>query len=291
MLSIAFGQSKYYVDNLSENVRRGNRQKLRRGEWPSKAPYGYLNNRQTKTIEIDPETSKIVKKAFELFAEGHRSFTEISQFMFSKGTKRLSGKSLHVNQISAMLVNKFYIGILKYADEYYDASHACFIDKPLFDRVQRQVARINRPRYKGHDFAFASLATCGECGATITAEQHIKKYNGKRFVYYRCTKKLKPCRQLYLSECEFTEQTRAIVASCSLHEDWEPIFEQWAEKKLIEDKLTSEAETQNLESRVSDADQKLNRLLDAYLDRVIEPEIYKQKKNELFEENSKFKKN
>ncbi|PIU73720.1 hypothetical protein COS78_00960, partial [Candidatus Shapirobacteria bacterium CG06_land_8_20_14_3_00_40_12] len=25
MLNIAFGQSKYYVDNLSENVKRGNR--------------------------------------------------------------------------------------------------------------------------------------------------------------------------------------------------------------------------------------------------------------------------
>ena len=31
MLSIAFGQSKYYVDNLSENVQRGLRQKLRIG--------------------------------------------------------------------------------------------------------------------------------------------------------------------------------------------------------------------------------------------------------------------
>jgi len=32
MLNIAFGQSKYYVDNLSENVKRGLRQKVRRGE-------------------------------------------------------------------------------------------------------------------------------------------------------------------------------------------------------------------------------------------------------------------
>ena len=32
MLNIAFGQSKYYIDNLSENVKRGLRQKLRRGE-------------------------------------------------------------------------------------------------------------------------------------------------------------------------------------------------------------------------------------------------------------------
>ena len=31
MLNIAFGQSKYYVDNLSENVKRGIRQKLRNG--------------------------------------------------------------------------------------------------------------------------------------------------------------------------------------------------------------------------------------------------------------------
>ena len=32
MLNIAFGQSQYYVDNLTENVWRGIRQKLRRGE-------------------------------------------------------------------------------------------------------------------------------------------------------------------------------------------------------------------------------------------------------------------
>ena len=40
MLNIAFGQSKYFVDNLSENTKRGLRQKLRRGEWPGWAPIG-----------------------------------------------------------------------------------------------------------------------------------------------------------------------------------------------------------------------------------------------------------
>ena len=53
MLSIEFGQSKYYVDNLSENVKRGNRQKLRNGVWPSKAPYGYINNPKTRGIDIE----------------------------------------------------------------------------------------------------------------------------------------------------------------------------------------------------------------------------------------------
>jgi len=40
MLNIAFGQSKYYIDNLSENVKRGLRQKVRRGEYPGVAPTG-----------------------------------------------------------------------------------------------------------------------------------------------------------------------------------------------------------------------------------------------------------
>jgi site-specific DNA recombinase len=35
MLSIAFGQSKYYVDNLSENTKRGLRQKVRLGRTPA----------------------------------------------------------------------------------------------------------------------------------------------------------------------------------------------------------------------------------------------------------------
>ena len=39
-LSIALSNAKYYVDNLSENVRRGNKAKLRRGEWPGQKPLG-----------------------------------------------------------------------------------------------------------------------------------------------------------------------------------------------------------------------------------------------------------
>ena len=42
MLNIAFGQSKYYVDNLSENTKRGLRQKVKRGEYPGFAPIGYF---------------------------------------------------------------------------------------------------------------------------------------------------------------------------------------------------------------------------------------------------------
>ena len=65
MLNIAFGQSKYFVDNLRENTKRGLRQKIRNGVWPGWAPVGYLNNLKTKMIEVDFEKAPKVKKLFE----------------------------------------------------------------------------------------------------------------------------------------------------------------------------------------------------------------------------------
>ncbi len=288
--TLAFGQSKYYVDNLSENVKRGNRQKLRNGVWPSKAPYGYINNPKTRGIDIDPELSKVVKKSFQLFAEGGRSFVEISHFLHKFGIKKLDDEPVKVDQVKNMLANKFYLGIMNYAGEYYQGSHKIFISKKLFDGVQKQIEKIEKPRNKGHDFAFSGLAICGECGAAITAEQHVKKYKngtGQTFIYYRCTKKLKPCNQKYISESHIEKQLREIVSDCGLHENWEPYFEKWITEAEDKDKLVAEVEEKQLDGQIQETEIKLNRLLDGYLDQVIEPEIYKQKKNELFDEKFK----
>jgi DNA invertase Pin-like site-specific DNA recombinase len=79
MLQVAFGQSKYYSDNLSENVKRGIRQKLRRGEWPGLAPFGYVNNPKTRTIEPEPTKSRCVTKAFEEFSQDRHTLESLGQ--------------------------------------------------------------------------------------------------------------------------------------------------------------------------------------------------------------------
>jgi DNA invertase Pin-like site-specific DNA recombinase len=60
MLQVAFGQSKYFSDNLVENVKRGIRQKIRKGEWLTLAPLGYVNNYKTKNIEPDKVKARII---------------------------------------------------------------------------------------------------------------------------------------------------------------------------------------------------------------------------------------
>ena len=79
MLQVAFGQSKYFSDNLIENVKRGIRQKLRRGEWLTLAPFGYVNNPKTRQIEPHPAKSKIVARAFEEFAKGTHTLKSMAE--------------------------------------------------------------------------------------------------------------------------------------------------------------------------------------------------------------------
>ena len=59
--------AKNYVDNLSEEVRKGMHQKAREGHWPSSAPFGYVNERRDgrSFIVADPERALLVRNLFE----------------------------------------------------------------------------------------------------------------------------------------------------------------------------------------------------------------------------------
>jgi hypothetical protein len=166
MLSIAFGQSKYYVDNLSENTKRGLRQKVRRGEYPGPAPIGYINDVRTKTIAVDKRRAPLVVQAFELYARGDQKLEKIADFLAGKGVTTRGGLPLKKDQIKYMLTNPFYYGHFKYVGEVHEGKHTPIVEKKLFDAVQavaekrghRQKARLRR-RYSAACCA-VQLADC-----------------------------------------------------------------------------------------------------------------------------------
>src|SRR5436853_3657490 len=96
MLNIAFSQSKYYVDNLSENIKRGIRQKLRNGIWPSWAPVGYINDRKNRCIVPDPERAPFIRKAFQLYATGDFTLARLRERVNAAGLTGRKGKTLAI---------------------------------------------------------------------------------------------------------------------------------------------------------------------------------------------------
>jgi len=223
MLSVAFGQAKYYTDNLRENILRGIRQKIRRGELSAKAPIGYFNEPRLRTIEPNKKTFNKVKTILHAFAMGEFSLTKIQSKMFSLGLVGRDGKLPHLSTIYNMLTNPFYYGHFRYRNEVHQGSHNPMISKKLFDKIQEALITNGKPRKNRwpKNFEFLNFAVCGECGYSITAERHIKK-SGLKFVYYRCTHKSKTidCNQRFLREETLSQQIIENVQNVSLPDEW-----------------------------------------------------------------------
>ena len=282
MLQVAFGQSKYYSDNLSENVKRGVRQKLRRGEWIGKAPVGYLNNPKTHSIDLDPVKSKIIKKVFKEFSQGKHSLDSARERLRFFGIEGKLSKPYALSSMQRMLTNWLYTGIIKHKGEFYEGKHEPIVDIATFEAVQEQFKLHSRPRKSKHkhDFPLTGIFTCGECGCGITA-QFAKGRHGGIYRYYRCSKKKCKCSQGYLREDLLQNQLRDVLQTVALPEGWAhellaqvEVWEKEQQKNLI-------SFAQNVETKSKDTEEKLDKLVNAFLEETIDKDTYLRKKEEL----------
>lgn len=229
MLAIMFGQSKYYVDSLSENIRRGNRTKRERGWNPGRAPLGYLNSRSgtgEKIIIPDPDRFQIVRRLWELLLSGAYSIPEILELatrdmaLRTRKCKRTGGGPLSVAGIYGMFSNPFYAGQLTHADQVYPGKHEAVISLAEFERAQRLLGRANRQRSIDHTFAYTGLIRCGTCGGSITAEEKTNRY-GSRYVYYHCTHKGRTvrCREKSVEERSLETQILEFLKEVFISDD------------------------------------------------------------------------
>ena len=223
MLNIAFGQSKYYVDNLSENTKRGLRQKVRRGEYPSLAPIGYLNDPRNKSVVVDKKSASLVRKAFELYAQNNSRLEDISNFLAQQGIFSRGKKNLKRDRISFILSNPFYVGLFRYAGEIHEGKHQPVISKKTFDQVQEILKQRGRPHHKtkNEPQAFCGLLKCGTCGMGITGEYKVKlQKNGNEhyYIYYHCTRKNKlvKCKEHCIRQESLDKQISSLLQKFSL---------------------------------------------------------------------------
>jgi len=226
MLSIIFANSKYYVDTLSQNVKRGNRTKLENGWLPNMAPTGYLNDKNNGTIIVDEERFPLVRQMWEMLISGAYTPQRILEIattewgLRTRRTKRNGGKPLSRSGLYRMFTNPFYSGVIEWGGRLYPGKHRPLVTLEEFDRAQNTLGRRGRPRRQRHRFAFAGMIRCGECGMSVTAEEHVKR-NGNRYVYYRCTKKKSGyrCAQPFVNANELNRQITAFLARLAVPRD------------------------------------------------------------------------
>ena len=249
--------AKNYIDNLSEETKKGMIEKAEQGIYPSYAPLGYVNIEQAgkRYIQPDPNLAPLIRLLFEWYATGNYSLLELTKKAQTEGLGyRKTGAGLHKSIVHKILTNPIYYGDFEWAGKQYRGIHEPIITKEIFDRVRNVLVEKSgrKTRQQKHHWAFQGLVSCGHCGCTLTGE--IKK---GRYVYYHCTGHKGKCPEKYIREEEldsqFTEALKAIKMDGEVLE-WvvTALKESHNEEKTYHDEMVStlQKQYQKLQDRV-----------------------------------------
>ncbi len=145
MQGINLLMARNYVENLREEVIKGMREKAEQGIYPGRAPFGYRNNREKRTIEAHPDNAEIVKFVFERYASGQYSLITLRQ-----AVRERYGKTINRSYLHTILTNPVYIGIFVWSGRSYRGTHATFISPALFESVQNVIRGHHKGKYRKH---------------------------------------------------------------------------------------------------------------------------------------------
>ncbi len=207
--------AKNYSDNLSEEVKKGITEKAKQGHFPSKAPYAFKNNRNTRLVEVDQDQASFVRRAFELYATGQHTLKSVSEKLYEEGFIYKSNMpKAQRGSMEKILKNLFYTGDFMMKDVFYEGKHEALVSLELFEKVQRTLSRRTFKLQAKHDFAFAGLISCGHCGCTVSAQIQREKY-----IYYHCSGGKGYCPEKYLREEVLIEQFSHAVRRIRANKD------------------------------------------------------------------------
>ena len=272
--------AKNYIDNLSEETRKGMIEKAEQGIFPSCAPMGYINVEcdGKRFIQPDPAIAPEIRKLFELYATGNYSLLELSRKIFAEGfTICKNGKKIPKSVVHRIFNNSIYYGEFSWAGKMYRGTHEPIISKELYERVQNIMDEKGnrRTRVQKYNWAFQGLLTCGHCGCALSAE--IKK---QRYVYYHCTGNKGKCPEKWVREEVVAKQFGQIIDALKMDSgvlDWvvAALRESHQDEKRYHDERVA---------ALQDNYKKLQHRLDAmYVDKLdgrIDPNFHDQKNAE-----------
>ena len=301
-ITVEFGMANQYVRDLTRDTKRGLKAKLEKGWLPAMPPLGYLNNQGSdkyeKAIIKDQERFDLVRKMWGMMLTGIYTPPKIleianNEWGFRTRTlRRLGGKPLCMSAIYQMFTNPFYYGMIRYNRELYPGKHEAMVSIAEYDTVRLLLGRKGNPRPKSHAFPFVGLIECGQCGASVTAEEKDKLCKSgeiHHYIYYHCTKRKRniKCAQHSIRSESLDNQIKDRLSKISIDNDFLNLALKYL-KKTHEDKIKDEDTIKkSIQATYEDVKRQLDNLTGLRLKGLIDDEEYVRQKNKLFEEKTR----
>lgn len=177
----------YYSKDLSNKIKSGKLERAKKGFYQGiVAPFGYKKSTKEKgKLEIDDETSSIVKTIFDLALKG-KSNKEIAKYLndneiptkeYFLNKNGLRNTNLNTDkktiwftsQVRTILINEVYIGNIVYNDKgkkcVCENTHQPIIRKDNFLKLQKDINYRNIEKSKN---IFSNKLKCGYCQYSLS---------------------------------------------------------------------------------------------------------------------------
>ena len=195
--SVLEGMAEYYSAELGQKITRGMDLNGEKGfSTGGNIALGYKTMRinpndenSKKIFVIDEETAPLVRRIFEMYADG-MSVTQITEQLNADGYTTSRGVPFNKNSLRTMLQNKRYIGIYTYKGTEIPDKIPRIIDDELFDKVAKILANNRktpaRAKAKGkNEYLLTTKLFCGHCKEMMTGFSGTAK-SEKVYRYYVC---------------------------------------------------------------------------------------------------------
>lgn len=321
LLVVLSSVAQQEVENISSNVKKGLKMKMKRGELVGfQGCLGYDYHKETKSISVNEKEAEIVRYIFNRYIEG-AGCTVIANELENLGYKTKYGSSRWVQStVIGIIKNEKYKGDLllgktftvdpiskrrleNFGEEdkfYIQNHHEPIVSEEVFEEAQKILAKRNVNRGVHQDgqkrnkfsrkYAFSCMIKCGFCGGTLTRRNwHSSSAYTKTI--WQCVTATKQGKK-YCPHCKGIPEEvieKAFVKSyqllCSDQQQVVEEFLQKVEGVLNED--TSLKRLPKIEKEMNDLRKRKEKLLDLRLDTTIDRDIYESKNRELSEQLKK----
>ena len=224
--------AEFYSQNLSTEIIKGTSKKVQRGGYPGMAPLGYRNaqdfsgGNELRWIEVDPERAPHITWAFDAYATGDYSLSQLAEALDerglrSRGTPKRREHPLSKTDLQRLLRNPFYIGRFTWGRVEYQGTHDLLTTIETFAAVQAQLTAKNLAgeRTQSHEHYLKGTISCGRCGSRMIFSRN--KGHGGVYDYFVCIGrhgKRVPCDLPYVAVADIEDQIERYYQTVKLDE-------------------------------------------------------------------------
>ena len=265
--SVLEGMAEYYSLQLSQNIRRGNRENAKKGKFTGgRVPLGYKLDKDHYFV-VDPDGAALVRRIYAMYAEG-QTITEIITQLNAEGLHTSQGKPYTKNSLRTILKNEKYIGIYDFKNGEIRMEDAvpAIVDKDTFYKVQKLLSvnqRAPATKWSRADYLLTNKLFCGSCGALMVGESG-KSATGAKYSYYLCTnhKRGKTCprkaiRQDLIEPYVLEKAQQLIMDDEVINFITENVWDYYQKQDQQRDKITA------IQAQLSEVEKAVNNLMRA----------------------------